>query len=181
MVNTFLEVKDDAEADDELTLIKIGDVLRELETSKILKSNLHRLKMLLNYIDRNRYRVQSIVSRLSDAESERDRVGILEQLTREGLLSQEQFEKLDELKQVDLPRVIDIIKETKIGHGIKFLPSTLPDLKNRLHFLLTNDDSVDTELSRVKREIHALLEELLRREAISAEQYTTVKDNNILY
>ena len=183
LVNTFLEAKDDedAEADDELTLIKIGDVVRELETSKILKSNLHRLKMLLNYIDRNRYRVQSIVSRLSDAESERERVGILEQLTREGLLSQEQFEKLEDLKQVDLPRVIDIIKETKIGHGIKFLPSTLPDLKNRLHLLLTRD-TVDTELSRVKREIHALLEELLRREAISAEHYATIKeDNNILY
>ena len=104
-------------------------------------------------------------------------------MTREGLLSHEQFEKLEELKEVDLPRVINIIKETKIGHGIKFLPSTLPDLKNRLHLLLTNnDESVDTEMSSIKREIHALLEELLRRKAISTAQDTTVKeDNNILY
>jgi len=184
LVITFLEPKDedaDAEAEDELALTKIDDALRKLQTTKILKSKLHRVKMLLSYIDRNRYRIQSIISRLADAETERERMAILEQLTREGLLSNDQFEKLDALKEVDLPRVVDIIKETKIGHGIKFLPSTVPDLKERLHHLLT-DDSIDTELSYIKREIHALLEELLRRKAISDEQYSAIKeDNKMLY
>ena len=128
---------------------------------------------MLNDIDNNRYRVKSIVTRLADAQDERNRKDILIQLAREGLLSDEQLEKLDELKEVDLPRVVDIVKETKIGQGLKFLPRTLSQLKKRLDSLLS--DLVNIGLSSVKKEINALLEELLRRNGISLEQYTAVK------
>ena len=51
----------------------------------------------------NRYRVQSILTRFYDAQDARDISNILEQLVREELLSHEQFQKLLELEELDLP------------------------------------------------------------------------------
>ena len=51
--------------------IKIDEVGRKLEGSAAIpKSKQHRLKMLLDDIAQNRYRVQSILRRLADAEGE---------------------------------------------------------------------------------------------------------------
>ena len=60
-----------------------------------------------------------------------------------------------------------IIEETKIGHGMKFLPTKLIDLKRKLEELLE-----DTEETQLK----AVLEELLRRNGISLERYKDIKD-----
>ena len=54
--------------------------------------------MLLDDIDQNRFRVESILRRLDEAEDEEDIFNTLEQVRREELISQEQFEKLMEEK-----------------------------------------------------------------------------------
>ena len=55
---------------------------------------------------------------------------ILKQLAREELLSEEQYLKLAQIRVDELTssRLADIIKETKIGQGIKFLLRKLSDL-----------------------------------------------------
>ena len=53
--------------------------------------------MLLNDIAQNRYRIQSILKRLADAEGEE--AFILQQLAREELLSEEQRSELAEAKR----------------------------------------------------------------------------------
>ena len=86
-------------------------------------------------------------------------------LAREELLTPQQF-----VKEVDVAKLKDvakIIQETKIGHGMKFLPTKLIDLKRKLEELLE-----DTEETQLK----AVLEELLRRNGISLERYKYIKD-----
>ena len=97
-----------------------GNGLVQLEGSLITKSKQHRLKMLLNDIYSNRYRLQTILTRLDDAQNARDISNILEQLVREEMLSHEQYEKLVELEELELPSVVEIIKETKMGQGLNY-------------------------------------------------------------
>ena len=85
-----------------------------------------------------------------------------------------------ELEDITLPVVADIVKDTKVGQGLNFLPRTLSALTKKLHLLLTSD-SVDTKLSSVKREVAGILDELLRRGDISLKRYQHIKDeHNIL-
>ena len=53
----------------------------------------------------------------------------MKRLTREELLAEEQFKKLFTLQDfTDLEAVADIVKDTKVGQGLKFLPRTLDGL-----------------------------------------------------
>ena len=93
----------------------------KLEGSLITKSKQHRWKMLLNDINSNRYCVQTILTLLNYAQNARDISNNLEQPVREEMLSHEQYEKLVELEELDLPSVVaEIIKETKIGQGLNY-------------------------------------------------------------
>ena len=77
-------------------------------------------------------------------------------------------------------RLVDVIKDTKNGQGLKFLPRKLADLTKNLHIWL--EEVVDTGKSDIRSKVAGLLEELLRRQGISNERYITIKeDNNILY
>ena len=80
--------------------------------------------------DSKRYRVQSIFTRLDDEE---DTLFTLMVLVKEEFLLLEQFTKLSQLEDVDLPAIAAVIKETKIGEGLKFLQRTLVDLTKTLH------------------------------------------------
>ena len=136
--------------------------------------------MVLSDIKNNRYRVYSILTRLNDADDDKDRIkDALQQLAREDLLSDEQFEQLMELEDLSLPAVADIIKETKVGQGLKFLPQTLSALTKKLLPLL--EELVKTGHSRVRNEVSGVLEELLRRGGISLYRYQALKEeHNIL-
>ena len=99
----------------------VNEVTRRLEGSDIAKSSQHRLKTSLNDIKKHHNRVYSILLRLNDVQSVEDGMtNVLEQLDREELLSPEQFEKLNELENIDLSTVANIIKDTKIGYGIGY-------------------------------------------------------------
>ena len=91
----------------------IEELIKKLENSPVAKSKSLRLKMLVNDINKNRYRVKSIFTRLIDDASgdKDDALPILKALVREKLLSEEQYEKLAELEDLDLPAVALVIKD----------------------------------------------------------------------
>ena len=136
--------------------------------------------MLLNDIKRNRHRVYSILIRLQNVLDDKDRIkDVLRQLAREDLLSEEQFEQIMEIEEFSLPAVADIVKGTKTGQGLKFLPRTIVGLTAKLPLLL--QELQETGQSRVKNELAGVLEEPLRRGGISLKRYQHIKhENNIL-
>ena len=68
--------------------------------------------MLVSDIDKNRYRVESVVTRLNHAHEEEDKCNVLQQLVREDILSEDQFLRLRELEKdlLDLPTIVEVIK-----------------------------------------------------------------------
>ena len=122
--------------ENEPILPKLDDIRKKLENSNITKLKQHRLKILLYDIDNNRYRVNSILRRLNNSQD--DIKNVLKTLIREELLSEEQFKKLNNLEEkFDLYAVALVIKDTKIGRGLKFLPRKMNDLVTSLQTLLT--------------------------------------------
>ena len=76
---------------------------------------------------------------------------VLRQLARETLISREQFDRSQETDVSKLSNVADIIKHTKIGRGMVFLPRHKRGL---IEFL-------NKELS--KREVLSVLQKLYKR------------------
>ena len=88
-------------------------------------------EILLKDINQTRYCVETILTRLTDAEGEKHLSFTLKQLALEELLSEEQHLELDKTlleDELESSRIVDIIKGTKVGQGIKFLPRKLNDL-----------------------------------------------------
>ena len=156
--------------DDEATMISVLGICRSLENSSIPLSKLHRFRMLLNDIDDNRFRVQAIFRRLNEAV---DESLVLNQLVREQLLSPEQYEKLK--TDSDLNTIADVIKNTKVGRGLKFLPTTVDNLKTKLFGLI--EDTTTMGLDAIKYELLAILDELLHKKVISEIGHTTMKND----
>ena len=95
----------------------IDDLRRKLECSILEKSRQLKLKILLDNIAKNQYRIQSIFHRLK--EGGYDKSFILKQVAKEELLSGELHDKLAALKELnDLTKIADIVKETKVGQGL---------------------------------------------------------------
>ena len=134
--------------------------------------------MLVNDINKNRYRVKSIFTQLVDDASgdKDDALPILKALVREKLLSEEQYEKLVKLEDMDLPTISQIISATKVGRVLSFLPRKVSDLRNSLHSLLMG--IAESGHSMIQDKLAALLEEFWRLKAISDEQYTIIKKGN---
>ena len=86
--------------------------------------------MLLDDIEKNRYRVEQIFQRLMDVEDKEEMLTVLKTLVREGHLSDEQFEQLAELEDPDLHTIKEVITNTKVGEGLKFLPRTMAYYKH---------------------------------------------------
>ena len=84
-----------------------------------------------------------------------------------GLISHEQFEKLNDLPNSEIEQISNVLKEAKIGQGISFLPTSVKDL--RLMFGELWKDGV-------KGPILPVLKELLRRGAVTIEEFTILVD-----
>ena len=118
-------------------------------------------KILLDDLQNNRRRIQEIFQRINDAENnEKD---IWKIFVREGLISDEQFEELNNLENTELEEISNILKGTKSGQGISFLPTSLADLRYTLGKLWTDG---------VKNKILPVLEELVRRGGMTDGQYS---------
>ena len=155
--------------DGKATLASIIDICRSLENSSLLLSDQLRLRILLNDIADNRHRVQTILRRLNETNDE----NTLKQLVREQLLSPEQYEKIKE--NADLTAIADIIKDTKVGRGLKFLPRTINDLKSKVQVLL--NEVATKGIDAIKKELIAILDELLHKNGITESEYTSINNN----
>ena len=99
----------------------------KLEVSPASLSKLLRMKMLLSDINNNRRRVQELFQRIGDAEDNEEDIWKL--LACQGLISEEQFEKLSKLDNTDIETIASVLKGVKIGYGIPFLPISLKGLR----------------------------------------------------
>ena len=126
--------------------------------------------MLLNDIADNRHRVQTILTRLKDNGKDEN---TLKQLVREQLLSPEQYEKA--AAALDLTAIADIIKDTKVGRGLKFLPRTVDDLKKKLQVLL--NEIATKGIDAIKKELIAILDELLHKNGITKDEYISINND----
>ena len=161
---------------------KLIELVNSLSGSKnISKASLIKIKMLITDIERNRQRVKDIVNRFSQAGDDRDsRLWIIKQLAKENLIMEQQYFRLvEKIEELDIKRLIDIIKEYKIGGGLDFLPRKTNRLIDTLQEWL--DEFVEKGSSALKKKIGAVLNELLRRKEISPQRYDEIKDgHNIL-
>ena len=88
-------------------------------------------------IKENRHRVQTIMKRL--AKGEEHLSVMLKQFALEELLAEEQYLESDKAlleDELDSSRIVDVIKGTKVGRGLKFIPRKLNDLVNSLQIWL---------------------------------------------
>ena len=160
LVDQFLRNKFDLNG--ELLLPKIIDLCRKLKASptiELLKQL--RVKMLLNDIDKNRFRVESILTRLDMSEDEKHISSTLEQLLRENIISPEQYKELTENDAAyELPTAVAIVKDTKVGRGLNFLPRKLNDLISKLKSLIA-------EGTVPMKDLLAYLDEIFRKKGIT--------------
>ena len=87
---------------------------------------------------------------MTDAEGEEHSFFTLKQLALEELLSEEQYLELDKAlleDELDFLRIFGVIKGTKVGQGLKFLPRKLNDLVKSLQtWLKRGDPMFETKL-----------------------------------
>ena len=83
-------------------------------------------------------------------------------LVRERLISDEQFEELKDLENTEIEQISNVLKGTKIGQGIPFLPTALEGLRQKFAKLWEDG---------VKNKILPVLKEMLRRGGVTIEQF----------
>ena len=158
---------------------KIHELVDRLSGDKnVEKSTLLRIKMLVNDIAGNRPRVKEIVNRFNQAgDDKKTRVSVLASLAKEELISEQQYSKLiEEIDAMDIKKLTDIIRETKIGRGMNFLPRKtdvlIDTLQQWLQELVENGGTV------LKNHISSLLNELRQRKKISEERYEQLRQQH---
>ena len=133
----------------------------KLEASPASPSKLLRMNILLYDLQNNRHRIQEIFQRIDDAvDNEED---IWKILVREGLISDEQFEELSKLENTEIKKISRLLKGTKSGQGISFLPTSMTALRYTLGQLWS---------AGIKNLILPVLKDLLRRGGMTDGQYS---------
>ena len=152
-------------------LSKILHMVKNLPVSKVKQI---RFEILLKNIDENRYRVENILTRLNRALNEEQFLDSLKALSRESLLSRDQYDQLKSSgHSIGISNIANIIKSTKIGRGLRFLPRLSKDLKQTLNIIA--DESNNSSCFILKKELLAITEELLYRKSISKEGFDAIK------
>ena len=182
---------DDERVDRLEKLFSVGDyiddqpslpiVLRAIDDldDLIPKSTLHRLKSLVNDIDKNKYRIVTIFNRLQNGKDKEDEKNILKQLASEELLSVDQYNQFSKLDEIDPRSIAIIIKGTKIGRGLMHLPVRISDLKDT--FMKALEEYRKNQHAPTLARLVKLLEELFRQNGISKSKYEAMKkDLNVL-
>ena len=120
--------------------------------------------MLVNDIAKNPVRVRQIVRRFNQAGDDRkSRIWIIEQLAKEELLSKQQYFKLVEIiDEIDIKQLTDVIRETKIGQGMNFLPRKTGDLIDSLREWM--QEFVEKGGTVLQNKISSVLNELFTSE-----------------
>ncbi len=159
----------------------IEQIVEKLGKSKILKSKLLRLTMILKDMQRNRQRVANVLNQmgliLSSRKVEEKYIkNGLQTLLIDGSINQEQHEELIEMvAELDLMKLLEVVGKTKIGRGIQFLPRSKEDLLKKLHKMACHHQKNPSR--NLKKKMKASLDELLSRKAITKGQYNNIKQD----
>ena len=140
----------------------------KLEASPASLSKLLRVKMLLSDINNNRRRVLELFQRIADAEDNEEDIWKL--LARQGLISDEQFEKRNKLDNTYIETIASVPKGVKIGQGIPFLPTSVKGLRTLFGALWPEFTKNGSEM--MKNKLLPVLKEVLRRGGITDDQYS---------
>ena len=157
----------------EPVLTDIERILENLKTSRIPRSKLLRLSMLLNDIHQNQY----IFS--DENVTEKEISDGLKRLLREKLINYDQYKALEsKIDGLDLDKLIWDIKSVKVGRGLEFLPRKTSDLMGKLKEWL--NEFVAEGAPMLRQKIESVLDELLFRKVISKQEAIDVKEKNNL-
>ena len=116
-------------------------------------------------IEENRYIINNILTRLIRALNEEQFLNALEVLSRDGLLSLNQYNQLKlSGHSIGISNIANIIKSTKLGRGLRFLPRLNRDLKQTLNDIAA--ESNESTCFVLKKELLAIIDELLYRKCI---------------
>ena len=152
LLNMFFERERDENGD-----LLLPNILHITKNLPVDKSEEIRFEILLKNVDENRYRVKDILTRLNRASNEEHFLNVLETLSREGLLSRDQYDKLKSREKIGISNIANIIKSTKIGRGLRFLPRLSKDLKRTLNNIA--DESNNSSCFVLKEELLAIIDE----------------------
>ena len=98
-------------------------------------------------------------------------------LKKEELLSEQQYLKLvDEIDAMDIKKLTDVIRESKVGQGMDFLPRKTDALIDMLQQL--SEELVEKGGDFLKNKISSLLNELRQRKKISEERYEQLRQQH---
>jgi ferritin len=176
LIEMYLEDEEFLERESAVA-VKVHELLDKLSKSKhVQKSLLLKIKILVNDISKNRVRVREIVRRFNRAgDDSKSRLWIIEQLAKEELLSEQQYFKLAEIiDEIDIKQLTDVIRETKIGQGMNFLPRKTGDLIDSLREWM--QEFVEKGGTVLQNKISSVLNELLQRKTISDKRYNELNE-----
>ena len=143
----------------------------------ILKTDQLRFQILLRDLEKNRRIIKRILTSLNSASTENEYVDRLHHLTAKELLSNDQFNQLNSSRATNrsISHVANIIKMSKIGRGVKFLPRTTRRLYDTLN-MIVDVAPPNSSNSVLKEELLAILDELLQRKAIPEKDYNIIRN-----
>ena len=152
---------DEHEYDDHGNLLS-SQILQIVRSStKIKKLDKLRFEILLTDLDRNRFRINQILMRLNGANNEENYINQLHSLAREELISENEFDTLySSRNKRDISNVANIIKLTKIGRGVRFLPRNTRELFDSLNTIV--ELVPNSTNSVLKTELFMILDKLLQ-------------------
>ena len=162
-------------AGEEPNMAPIEEVLKKISSSGANRSELLRLTIALKDIKRNYYRVSDILRRMKVIFDDENRkvenvADGIKGLIRDELISEEQYDELMRIiNDLDMEQLIKVIRTTKSGRGIDFLPRDTKDLYQKViewTAVHQKDPSFD-----LKQKILSALHELRFRKAIKKNDY----------
>ena len=121
--------------------------------------------MVLNKIEDKMHRVHGFFNRLYQAEEE-EIPSVLEQLWRDKMISQKEYDALWEDGAIELPSIAKIIN----GAEVFFLPGDIKGLFEKFKLLSAEFLAGNTT---TRNELVSILDELCRWEQMTEEEYTT--------
>ena len=132
--------------------------------------------MLLKDIHENKVHVDRIINQFIQAGDDlKSRESAIKRLAQENLLSELQFLEIQEnIDKMDVKKLIKIIKQSKIGQGVQFLPRLNSDLVHSLTDLLKTIAS-NKSTADIEKVVKAILNELLHRNIITKGGYKKIK------
>ena len=105
-----------------------------------------------------------------NSNNEEELIRHINHMVREKLINEEQREELLKEEELDLDKVIQQLKQVKVGRGLKFLPRLTNDLLNKKQELLTSlKDAKNSK--QMKCNLIGVLDELLQRRGISKQTH----------